>query len=203
MKRIAVFVGLSALTIAAFARGPVQPDRTETILRLMRERASQQHDVWFELGDFPRAVASLKILHEVFPHDYALETDLGWMQENVEQYGDAIGTYIAYRKAWPDDPEAYFPEAQFYFNEHLYAKVPPVLEPSLKLATRPHANSYRILASAYERMGLYADSLRIWDLYLSFTKDDPQAKLNRAKVERKRKGEQAPTNSVTAQPKRK
>ena len=203
MKRLAAFIGLSALTIAAFARGPVQPDRTETILRLVRERASQQHDIWFELGDYPRAVASLKLLHELFPHDYALVTDLGWMQENIEQYGDAISIYVSYRKAWPDDPEAYFPEAQFYYNERLYAKVPAIIEPSLKLATRPHPNSYRILASSYEHMGLYADSLRIWDLYLSFAKNDGQAKVNRAKVERKRTGEQAATNPVTPVPKRK
>jgi tetratricopeptide (TPR) repeat protein len=132
------------------------------------------------------------VLHELFPDDYALETDLGWMQENVENYGAAISTYIAYRKAHPNDPEAYFPEADFYSRERLYAKVPPLIEPSLKLKTRPHANSYRILANAYERLGFFSDSLRIWDLYLSFAKNDGQAKLNRARVEKKRNGQYQP-----------
>ena len=192
MKRIAVFTGLIALSMAALAQGPAQSDRSDLILRMMRERAIQQHDIWFELGDYPRAVQSLRLMQQIFPHDYALETDLGWMEENVENYADAIGTYVKYRKAWPDDPEAYFPEAQFYYMKHLYSKVPPVLEPSLRLATKPHPDSYRILASSYEHLGLYADSLRIWDLYLSFAKNDGQAKVNRARVEKKRTGEIAP-----------
>ncbi len=93
--RLAVFTGLLVLTIAALAKGPAQSDRSDLILQMMRARASQQHDIWFELGDYPRAIQSLRLLHEIFPHDYALETDLGWMEENVENYPSAIGTYIA------------------------------------------------------------------------------------------------------------
>ncbi len=73
--------------------------------------------------------------------------------------------------------------------KRLYAKVPPVLEPSIKLATHPHPDTYRLLASSYEHLGLFADSLRVWDLYITFAKKDPQALVNRARVEKKRTGQ--------------
>jgi tetratricopeptide (TPR) repeat protein len=132
------------------------------------------------------------VLHELFPHDYELETDLGWMLENVEDYGAAIVVYRSYRKAYPKDPEAYYPEAELYFRERLYSKVPPLIEPSLRLGAHPHPNSYRILAGSYERLGLFKDSKRVWDAYLAFTADDGQAKVNRDRVEKKRLGQWPP-----------
>ncbi|MHB8635716.1 MAG: hypothetical protein ACYC96_04500 [Fimbriimonadaceae bacterium] len=188
MRTIAILVTCAAIAGSAVARGPVQPDRTDLILEMVRGRATQQHDAWFDDGDFPRAIQSLRVLHELFPHDYGLETDLGWMLENVEDYGGAIAVYVSYRKAFPKDPEAYYPEAELYFREHLYAKVPPLIEPSMRLGQRPQANSYRILAGSYERLGLFKDSERVWDTYLAFAKDDGQAKVNRARVEKKRTG---------------
>jgi len=198
MRRLAILAACLAVVTAAFARGPAQPDRTNLILEMVRGRATQQHDVWFGDGDFPRAIQSIRVLHELFPHDYALETDLGWMLENVEDYGGAIAVYMNYRKAFPKDPEAYYPEAELYFRERLYTKVPPLIEPSLRLGIHPHANSYRILAGSYERLGLFKDSERIWDTYLAFTKDDGQAKVNRNRVEKKRLGEWPPPKPPTA-----
>ena len=192
MKKIAILIACAALAAVVAAKGPGQKDRSALILNMVRSRATQQHDAWFNDGDYPRAIQSIRVLHELFPHDYELETDLGWMLENVEDYGGAIAVYIEYRKSFPKDPEAYYPEAELYFREHLYAKVPPLIEPSLKLGSHPHANSYRILAGSYERLGLFSDSKRIWDAYLAFTKDDGQAKANRDRVEKKRLGEWPP-----------
>ncbi len=188
MKRTLSLVVLAGLAALSLASGPTQKDRSGQILNIIRGRATQQHNAWFNDGDYPRAIQSIKVLHQLFPHDYDLETDLGWMLENVEDYAGAISVYVAYRKAYPKDPEAYYPEAELYFRERLYTKVPPLIEPSLRLGTHPHANSYRILALSYERMGLFGDSERIWDNYLSFTKDDGQAKVNRDRVEKKRLG---------------
>lgn len=187
MKRWCLIVVCALLAGAAFARGPQHKDRTNVILALIRARAERQHDSWFADGDFPRSIQSLRLLHALFPTDYDLETDLGWMLENVEDYADAIKVYIDYRKANPTDPNGPYPEAEFYFREHLYAKVPPLIEPVLRLGTHD-PNTYRILAISYERLGLYQDSERIWDAYLAFKKDDGQAKVNRARVEKKRLG---------------
>jgi hypothetical protein len=192
MKRIVVFAMCMVVAAAAVAHSPQKQDRTSLILDLIRGRATQQHDVWFKDGDFPRAIQSIRVLQQLFPHDYDLETDLGWMLENVEDYGGAIAVYIEYRKAFPLDPDAPYPEASLYFREHLYSKVPPLIEPSLRLGSHPQANAYRILANSYEHLGLFKDSERVWDTYLAFATTDGQAKVNRGRVEKKRLGEWAP-----------
>ena len=192
MRRLGLLAACVVLIATACAQGPQQHDRTSLILDMVRGRATQQHDLWFKDGDFPRAIQSIRVLHELFPHDYDLETDLGWMLENVEDYGGAIAVYISYRKAFPKDPDACFPEAELYFRERLYSKVPPLIEPSLRLGPHPQPNAYRILAISYERLGLFKDSERIWDSYLALSKNDGQAKLNRDRVEKKRLGEWTP-----------
>ena len=187
MKRWTLLIMCAAIAASAVAHGRQPTDRTRLILELVRGRATQQHDAWFADGDFPRAIQSIRVLHELFPSDYGLETDLGWMLENVEDYGSAITVYINYRKSFPKDPEAYYPEAELYFREKLYSKVPPLMEPALRMPGSRDPNSYRILANSYERLGLFNDSKRVWDKYLAFSKDG-QAKLNRHRVEKKRLG---------------
>lgn len=188
MKRCVIFVCCAALVAAAVAQSPQKPiDRSKLILQIARERASRQNDAWFNDGDFPRAIQSLRVLHELFPHDYDLETDLGWMYENVEDYGSAISLYIAYRQGFPGDIDSEYPEAELYFRRKLYSKVPPLVEPALRRGTKD-PNSFRILAISYERLGLFQDSKRVWDAYLVVAPNDEQAKNNRERVEKKRTG---------------
>lgn len=171
----------------------VRPDlsRVKGILEFIRGEASSQHDVWFDDGDFPRSVQSLKILHSLFPADYSLLTDLGWMLENIQENSSALITYKKYATRYPEDAEAAYPEAEFYFRNKLWSKVPPIIEPSLKLKPHPHPNSYRILARSYEMMGLLKDSQRVWDEYLAIDPNDGQAKVNLARVLKKMRGKHA------------
>jgi tetratricopeptide (TPR) repeat protein len=159
--------------------------RVPDILTAVRVEATNQHDAWFDDGDFPRSIQSLKVLKNLFPSDYQLVTDLGWMCENVHDESSALVLYIEYARAYPDDPEAQYPEAEFYFRNKLYAKVPQILEPVLKMRVHPHGNSYRILARAYEKMDLYEDAKRVWDTYIALVPTDGQAKVNRERVTKK------------------
>ncbi len=165
-------------------------DRVNQIWEMADSRASQIMDIWFKDGEFPKCIQILKFRAEIFPDNYEIYTDLGWMQENTEHYDEALATYVRFKKQNAQNPDAPYPEAQFYFIKKLYAKVPPLLEPTLD--AKPHPDSFRILAHSYERMGLLEDSKRIWTKYLSINPNDDAAKNNLTRVEKKMRGEKIP-----------
>ena len=160
------------------------------IWQAAHERLELQNDYWFDAGDFPRTIQALRMMQSLYPNDYESVTNLGWLLESTEQWDEALVVYIRYGKENPEDPDGPYPEANFYFMKKAYAKVPPLLEPSL--AKKPHPNSFRILAHSYERLGLLKDSARIWNIYIALAPNDGAAKANLARVERKMKGETPP-----------
>lgn len=183
---------LSALALGAIVPGHAQeadPARVDAIWNAVAARIERQNDQWFKDGEFPRIVQSLKFELEIFPEDYDIVTNLGWMLENIEEWSDALAIYVRYRRLRPNDPEAVYPEAEFYYKRKAYEKVPPLLEPSLKFEEKPHANTYRVLAHAYERMNLFADAVRVWKLFLKVQPNDGPAQVNLKKVEAKMRGE--------------
>lgn len=160
-----------------------QASRVDAILDAVNSRLAYQTDIWFDGGDFPRVVQLLRIHYGLEPGNYEVATNLGWMLENVEQWNEALAVYVRFRKMNPKDPDATYPEANFYFQKKAYAKVPALLEPSLEKL--PHPNSYRILAHSFERMKMFGDSKRIWQKYLKRFPNDQAAKANLKRVEGK------------------
>lgn len=146
----------------------------------VNDRLSTQADAWFEDGEFPRALQLLRVHYELVPNDYEVATNLGWMLENTEQFDEALAVYVRYKNENPKDPDGTFPEANFYYMKKLYAKVPALLEPSIP--RKPHGNSYRILAHSYERLNMFKDSVRIWDIYIRLNPNDEAARNNRKRV---------------------
>lgn len=182
MKKLLIAVGMLGAVI-----GSADIDRTDARLDIIdtaiHNRFVDQSDLWFDDGDFPRIIQLLWLEYEGNPYDYELATDLGYMLQNVEQYDKALAVYVRYRQDNPQDPDAPWPEANFYFSKKVYARVPPLLERSI--SKKPHPNSYRILAHSYDRMGLFVDAKRIWTTYLKRFPNDEQAKNNLRKVEAK------------------
>lgn len=189
MKRIAAIAALAALALVAggapqSATGKSQasaapPTENEAeIWQAFENRSIRQADEWFAIGEFARATRTLELRAELNPADYEIATSLIWMYGNMEEKDRALQSAIRYRLRNPEDPEAYFPEAELYFRERMYAKVVPLLEESLKHGT-PHPNSYRLLANAWARLGFARQSVRVWDIYLSMMPDDAAAKMNR------------------------
>lgn len=166
-------------------------DRVDAIWAYAKNRIDRQTDVWFDDGDFPATIASLKISSNLNPHDYDILTNLGWMQENVEQWDEAVKTYERYQRDNPQDPDRSLPIAQYYFMKKQYTKVPGLLESSIAGKKHPHPNVYRILASSYERLKKYSDAQRVLREYLGVAPNDAQAKVNLARVERKMKEPQS------------
>lgn len=180
----AILIGLCvAVTGAACASGmqtSSSGNRMGRIMTSVNDRLSTQADAWFEDGEFPRALQLLRIHYELMPNDYEVATNLGWMLENMEMFDEALAVYVRYKNENPKDPDATFPEANFYYMKKLYAKVPALLEPSI--SRKPHGNSYRILAHSYERLNMFKDSVRIWDVYIRLNPNDEAARNNRKRV---------------------
>lgn len=148
-------------------------------------RISTEKNELFSDGEFPLAIHILSWEIEWRPNDYESVTDLGWMYGNIERWDLELATYIRFRKAFPEWAEAYYPEAQFYFNKRVFKPVVTLLEPTLAFDVKPHPNSYRILAHSYDRLGFYKESLQTWEAYLKLAPDDAAAKVNRDKVKNK------------------
>jgi len=162
--------------------------RQAAIWGSVQARIDQQNDIWFDDGDFPRDVQSLRFEFALYPSDYDIATNLGWMQENIEEWDDALTTYQEFHRLNPNDPDSTFPEALYFFLKKKYALVPPLLNPVIE--NRPQPNAFRILASAYEHLKQYKDSIRVWNLYMKdqdagFYPKDPESKHNLDRVTKK------------------
>ena len=188
-----VFVILTTLALWGSAQGmkdpKVDPARMQIIWEAFDDRVSTQTDVWFEDGEFPRVIQLLRVMTALYPSNYDTVTNLGWMLENVEKWDEALAVYVNFRKHNANHPEGYYPEANFYYSRKLYSKVPPLIEPSLKMKIKPHPNSYRILAMSYERMGLLSDARRVFKMIIDRDPSDATAKMNLSRVEKKIQGQ--------------
>ncbi len=179
----AVLLALSALVSCAFAQKN-DSKRMEAIWDTVYNRMVDQNNIWFESGDYPRCVGMLHYQHTLWPSDYETATDLGWMLENIDRYDEALAIYVNYRKNYPTQSGAAFPEANFYYQKKLYTKVPPILEPSIANKSMS-SNGFRLLAHAYERLNMLKDAERTWSLYISLAPSDGAAKRNLERVQKK------------------
>ena len=159
------------------------PSRMDTIVRAMSDRMSRQHDIWFDLGEFPKDVQLLRMEAELEPSNYDTWTNLGWMQENIKQYPDAEATYNRYRILNPNDPDRSLPIAEYWFRKRNYTEAIRQMEGDL--GRKVHPNAFRIVANAYDRLKKYPDSIRVWHDYLKRAPNDLSAKANLNRVEKK------------------
>lgn len=181
--------GLLALLILVTSSS-AQTKRLDTVFAAMENRMYRQSDYWWDDGDFPRCVQLLRFMFRLFPKEYEIATDLGWMLENIERNDEALVTYKAFRQENPGNAEAAFPEANFYFMKKQYDKVWPIIAPTLK--GNPHPNSYRICAHSYERTDKLKESKAVWEALLNRFPDDGPAKVNLNRVNAKLAGDKSP-----------
>lgn len=187
---------VAACMIASAQGAPSAQPRSNPLASAVRQaeiwervdsRLVEYVDRWFEDGDLDRVLSGLRLRYAMWPNDYEVVTDLGWILESMDKADETLGLYIRFRLNNPKNVESAYPEAEFYFRRRQFARVPALLEPRLSL--RPHPNNFRILAHSYERMGMLRDSLRVWELYLAVAPDDTAAKNNRERVRKRIAGE--------------
>ena len=145
-------------------------------------RVSNQSDYWFEKGDFPAIIHTLNYRFLLNPKDYETMTDLAWMYKNIERPDLELALLINYRESNLDQADAYYPEAEFYFNKKAYVQVIDLLKNAIKMTPPPQPNAFRILAHSYSRIDLLKESLAVWDAYLKLVPNDAAAKVNRQRV---------------------
>ncbi len=185
MKKLMVVAALAALiSVVGAASQKPDPKRMEALWGAATDRLTKQDDAWFLVGDYPRIVENLRYMHELDPNDYETATNLGWMLENIERSDEALAVYIDYRKKNPNVGGSEFPEANFYYQHKLYSKVPPLIEPRIA-ARHATANTFRILAHAYEKLNLFSDAKRTWNEYIAVEPNDAAAKANLSRVDKK------------------
>jgi tetratricopeptide (TPR) repeat protein len=180
---------LVAGTSIASAQKLSEQQRLDSIWYAASNRMSQQCDSWYSRGEYLRCIQLLKIETTIFPYDFDSVSLLGWFQQSTEDEAGELATYVAFRRNNAGDSLAPYLEAMFYYRKKLYAKVPPLLEPLIKATPHPDASVYRQLAHCYEDMNLLSDSKRIWQAFLAIAPNDPAAKTNLSRVEKKLKGE--------------
>lgn len=199
MNKALCAAAIALTTSAALAQAP-DARRMAEIWGAARARMERQYDAWFDEGDYPRSIGGLTLMNVLWPWDYETATNLGFLLKSVEMQDLELAVYVRFRTDNPDDPDASWPEANYYFQQRLYAKVPPLLEPSINMARRPHPNTYRLLAHAYERIGMLRDAKRVWEALLAIVPGDAAAQNNLKRVNEKLQG--GSTTSADPPPRR-
>lgn len=149
-----------------------------------RSRMQTEQDVAFDRGDYPRVIASLRLLAETRPHDEEIWSNLFWMLGNVEETGEAWSLMRVFAQNNPGYADANYHEAQLMYQRRAWAKVVPLLEPAIGSKNPPRDSvPYRLLAQSYYRLKYYEDSLRVSNALLARWPDDETAKANIRKIE--------------------
>jgi len=174
---------LVGVAVAGNSQNKPDPKRIDAIWGVVSSRITHQSDVWFDSGDFSVCVNILRFMAQANPGDFNDATNLGWMLENTDQVDQAVAEYARYQRENPHTGKGPFPLAYFYFYHKAFAKVPPLLEPTLPL--NPESNNYRLLAHAYDRLGMLNDSVRVWQALIARHPEDLPAKKNLAQVQSK------------------
>lgn len=190
-------MSVALMAVCAAAQSRPSQKRLDAIWDAVDLRLSKQTDIWFDDGDFPKSIHMLVFQAGYAPHDYDVWTNLGWMQENVEQWDAALATYKKFLTNNPHYEDRALPEADYLFRrghefelEHkpkdaqkFYKPIPGLLEPVL--SAKSHPNNFRTLAHAYEKLRRLPDAVRIWKEYVAIAPADMPAKANLAKDEKK------------------
>lgn len=180
MKKIAWMLIFAAMTVLGVGQASATA-RQQAIDIAFYNQVSDQVDFWYDDGDFPRMIRLMEVMVSVYPNDYEMMTNLGYLLMSTERFDEMMVVYQRYRKENPNDPDCALPEAGFYFQQKMYSKIPPLLEPAI--SKRAHANVFRLLGNAYKRMGMIKDAVRVWEIMVKRFPDDAraQAQLKAAK----------------------
>ena len=185
--RVGMWMAATLVAVTGFAQ--TTEDRVNEIVYHTIVRASGDADTAFDVGAFPLATQNLTYLSYFAPSSEKVVSDLIFMLLNIDRWDQLIVVGQRYADNNPNDPDAGLPLAERLFAlRTMYPRVVSLLEPRIHLETKPHPNSYRVLAHSYSRMGLHADAVRVWEELLKFKPDDVAALRNLEKEKQRVKG---------------
>ncbi len=175
-------LAVATLASTAFAWGQTVAD---DIVRATRARVEAENDVAFQDGQFPTVIQGLRVSCELEPSDGDAWSNLVWMLGNVEDHGGAWAIAARFHRLNSTNPDSSYLLAEWLFRRRAFGQVPALLEPAVAATPPPHPNSFRYLAHAYDRLGFFEDSVRVWELLIKLNPDDAPAKANRDRVRAK------------------
>lgn len=182
IRRLALFCAL-ALVVSASAQEA--PGRTSEILQLIGAHIDEHADDAFQRGDFPLTIQMLRARYELDTSNEEIANNLILVLRSVEDEVGALAVAMRFRESNPNNPDRGLSVAQWYWQMRQYTRIPKILEPDIYRNPPPHPNTFRLLGNAYDRMGFYADALRVWELALSVYPTDQTFANNVTKTKRK------------------
>jgi len=190
-----VMAVLAAVGLTATAAGPVvaqeqepDPDRVAEILYHTEVRATDEADVMFEDGDYPKVIQQMRIRYEIRPWDEKVASELIWMLGNVEYEGERVARAMKFIDDSPEIADRGLPAAQVFWQRQVFARIPGVLEPDIHRDPPPHRTVFTLLTAAYRRMGYDHDVIRVIDVALKHFPGDPALLRNREAAELRIRG---------------
>lgn len=160
--------GLTVCFQFAFAQSSV--NRTDAILEEFEAQIYRRIGQHWHAGEFVECLSLYRILHGMHPDDAEISSMVVRMLGNLKRYQEELVEAISFRRAHPNDPVAATTEALLYSVQRLYERIPPLLEPIIDKSQT--LDNFVMLARAYEKLGLFAESLRIWETRLRKFPDD-------------------------------
>jgi hypothetical protein len=164
--------------VLAFGFGvcTAQQDRTASMWSGIGDALTKRADELYHSGEWESCVPILKMLRSMYPDDESVASDLVFMLKNNDRKDEALKEAIRYRNEHPKSVSAANDLALIYFQEKLYARIPPVLEPFVKISS--NIESFTMLGRSYEELGLPGEALRIWSERAKRLPSDPISKKN-------------------------
>lgn len=167
--------------LLALALVPLPP-RVNLMINIADRVMVEQTDRWFMDGQWDHSIQSLDFRRAMFPDDYDVVTDYGFLLENSDEGERALRAYRAFALVVPNDKDRLLPEASYWFKLRNYTKLIEMLPATL--AAKPHPNHYRMLYISYEKTGKLKEAVAICELLL---KDYPGDLAAQAKLDGLRK----------------
>ncbi|MBX3096124.1 MAG: hypothetical protein KF812_04620 [Fimbriimonadaceae bacterium] len=177
MKR--AFFTILAIGLVIPAVPQSDDDQVNRVIKKAHERQSTQNDLWFKNGDFPRSIQNLRFMNATDPSDYEVVTSLGWLLFSTENYSEEWATYTRFERMNPQMPDGALPLGEMLFNRKVWSQIPPLLEPRLaRFENKLHANNFRFLGLAYQRLGDYGQAVRVFEIAVRVHPEDVNLKRN-------------------------
>jgi len=150
------------------------PPRVNLMINIADRVMVERTDRWFMDGQWDHSIQSLDFRRAMFPDDYDVVTDYGFLLENSGEGERALKAYREFAVAAPSDKDRLLPEASYWFKMKNYARLIEMLPATL--SAKPHPNHYRMLYISYEKTGKLKEAVAICERLLADYPDDLAAK---------------------------
>jgi hypothetical protein len=167
--------------------GPADVKVADQIISATDEYVIGHVDRQFVDGFWEEILPLLRWRREIYPTDYDVVTDLGFLLTSGKKVEEALTLYRQYERDVPTDPDRFLPRGGLFY---LQKKWPQVIEALVPTRGTPcHPNNLRMLAKAYEETGDLKNAEATFAEFVKRFPNDGPAKKNLERVRGKLKAQ--------------